>query len=285
MYNPLQNIHEADKFCGGVHLKEKIQFPPALAALPNWLCWRLEPDPKSARDAKVPYNPHNTKKASASNPATWGTLTQAQACAEKYLFSGIGFVFTQESGIIGIDIDHCLNDGKPNDVATDILTRIPPTYIEVSPSGTGLHIFLRGALSAVGNRNSKHGVEMYSHARYFTMTGKRYNHDKSIENIADDNGAIDYIHAKFIRIEKQSRKQSTSFQILISDDEIIRLAQASKDAAEFSALWRGDWQGAFKSQSEADYALCRKLAFWCGRDESQIDRLFRCSGLYREKWD
>jgi len=147
-------------------------FPPALAALPNWVCWRLEPDARTARDAKVPYNPHTGRRASASNPATWGTLAQALACAEKYQFTGIGFVFTQESGIVGLDIDHCLVDGKPNETAADILLRLPPTYIEISPSGTGLHIFLRGALPAGGNRNSKHGVEMYSSARYFTMTGK-----------------------------------------------------------------------------------------------------------------
>jgi primase-polymerase (primpol)-like protein len=83
-----------------------------------------------------------------------------------------------------------------------------------------------------------------------------------------------------IAIEKQSSKKSTSFQALIPDDEIIRMAQASKDAGEFSALWRGDWQDRYKSQSEADYALCRKLAFWCGRDENQIDRLFAAAGCF-----
>ena len=41
----------------------------------------------------------------------------------------------------------------------------------------------------------------------------------------------------------------------LADDEIIRLAQASKDGGNFDALWRGDWQGKYKSQSEADCAL------------------------------
>lgn len=31
--------------------------------------------------------------------------------------------------------------------------------------------------------------------------------------------------------------------------------------------------------------MCRKLAFWSGRNETQVDRLFRQSGLFREKWD
>ena len=49
-------------------------FPQALAALSQWVCWRMEPDKKTGRTAKVPYNPHTGYKASASNPATWGTL-------------------------------------------------------------------------------------------------------------------------------------------------------------------------------------------------------------------
>ena len=183
-------------------MKEKATFPRALAALPQWVCWRLEPDKRSGRDAKVPYDPNTNRRASASNPASWGTLDEALACAEKYHFSGVGFVFTKESGYIGLDVDNCLDEnGKPNETATDILNRLPPTYIEISPSGTGLHIFLFGALPPGGNRNSKHGVEMYDSARYFTMTGKRFEHPNSSENVADDNGAIDYIHAKFIRTE------------------------------------------------------------------------------------
>ena len=50
-------------------------------------------------------------------------------------------------------------------------------------------------------------------------------------------------------------------------------------------LWNGQWQEVFGSQSEADLALCCALAFWTGKDGVQIDRLFRQSQLYREKWD
>jgi len=32
-------------------------------------------------------------------------------------------------------------------------------------------------------------------------------------------------------------------------------------------------------------ALCCLLAFWTGGDHQQIDRLFRQSGLLRDKWD
>ena len=51
------------------------------------------------------------------------------------------------------------------------------------------------------------------------------------------------------------------------------------------ALWRGIWEDAHDSQSEADLALCNHLAFWCGRNPARMDHLFRQSGLYRPKWD
>jgi len=181
---------------------ERNVFPQELQDLRQWVCWRLEPDKKSGRDAKVPYSPHTGKRASSSNPATWGTLEEALACAEKYLFSGIGFVFTAECGIIGIDIENCLVDGQPNETAADILAHLPPTYIEISPSGHGLHIFLRGKLPTGGNR--KAGVEMYSTGRYFTMTGQRF--ENSADYVAADDATIKYIHEKYVSNQKKIKR-------------------------------------------------------------------------------
>ncbi len=263
---------------------DKNTFPKELTALKQWVCWRLEPDKKSGRDTKVPYSPSSRYRASASNPSTWGTLDESVDAKDKYLFNGIGFVFTEECGIIGIDIDHCLIDGQPNDVAMAILSKLPTTYIEISPSGTGLHIFLRGKLPPGGNRNSKYGVEMYSSSRYFTMTGVRWK--DCADTIADDNGAIEWVHKTFIASAKRSnRGVSRSTTTVLTDDELLKLAHASKDGEAFGKLYAGEWQGKYKSQSEADFALCCKLAFWSGRSETQIDRLFRKSGLHREKWD
>jgi primase-polymerase (primpol)-like protein len=262
--------------------------PKELKSLPQWVCWRLEQDKRSGRDCKVPYSPKNSHRASPNNPATWGTLEEAINCAEKYLFSGIGFMFTAECGINGIDLDHCLESGNLNEIAADILAHLPPTYIEISPSGKGLHIFFKGTLTSGGNRNGKSGVEMYSVSRYFTVTGNKY--PGSADYIGTDpGGVLDYIHKKYIidsRKSKQpAKKSSVQSSVGLPDEELIRLAQTSKDSEAFSALWNGQWQGKFKSQSEADFALCRKLAFWSGRNAEQIDRLFRRSGLFREKWD
>ena len=276
---------------------DKTAIPHQLAALPNWVNWRLEKDTKHDRDAKVPYSPITGRRTSTNNPTAWGTLGQALSSLEKYSFNGVGFVFTEESGIIGIDIDHCINPdtGTLNETADDILAKLPPTYIEISPSGKGLHIFLQGALPPGGNKSAKFSVEIYGSKRYFTVTGNRY--PTCVDFIAEDNGAVDFIRQKYFskagktsETGEQSNFQAANHVVsqagkLLTDDELLELAQSSKDSELFKLLWSGEWQSRYKSQSEADFALCGKLAFWSGRNEAQIDRLFRKSGLFREKWD
>ena len=71
----------------------------------------------------------------------------------------------------------------------------------------------------------------------------------------------------------------------MTDEELIEKAKASEDGEAFAALLEGNWQGAFQSQSEADMEFCRKLAFWSGKNREQMERIFRSSGLYRQKWD
>ena len=261
-------------------------FPSALTALPQWVCWRLEPDPKG-RDAKVPYDPKSGGKASSTNPETWATLELAQEAQRQYMYTGLGFVFTKQAGIVGVDIDHCVDPatGALNETAAAILEKLPLTYIEISPSGTGLHIFLRGAMPAGGSKNSRSGVEMYSNARYFTMTATPYK-DAPLDIAADD-GALAWIHETYIAVPKKERKPRKKKQSgePLTDDEILEKARNSGNGAAFAALWEGRCEGDFASQSEADLALCCKLAFWSGKNREQMDRLFRASGLMRPKWD
>jgi len=264
----------------------KISFPPALTDLTQWVCWRLEEDGKG-RPTKIPYNPKTGNKASSTNPKTWADFDFAARAFEMYDYTGLGFVFTNEGGIVGVDIDHCIDPatGALNETAAAILEKLPPTYMEISPSGTGLHIFLRGEMPAGGSRNAKSGVEMYSHARYFTMTGKRYG-DCPLD-IAEDGGALAWIHERFITAPKKEKKKQAKKRggEPLTDDALLEKARASKGGDEFIALWEGRWQGEHGSQSEADLALYCKLAFWSGKNREQMDRLFRQSGLMREKWD
>ena len=263
-----------------------MSFPTELSALPQWICWRLEPDPKGEKPKKVPYDPKSGRKASSTNPQTWATLTEAQAACTKFMFTGIGFVFTEASGIVGVDIDHCRNeDGSFNEPAQAILDK-QPSYTEISPSGSGLHIFYHGTMPGKGNKNSTSGVEMYATGRYFTMTGQRL--EGAPDAIADGTKALPWIHETYVAKKKAERKPKTKKAVRavsLTDEQVLEKAQASQGGADFTELWEGRWKGKFGSQSEADLSLCCTLAFWTGKSKEQMDRLFRMSKLYRDKWD
>ena len=83
---------------------------------------------------------------------------------------------------------------------------------------------------------------------------------------------------------KPQKAKSKAPGSYLSDESVISKALSSKQSEKFKALWSGDIPDG-KSHSEADQALCTMLAFWCGGDTAQMDRLFRQSGLMREKWE
>ena len=262
-------------------------FPENLTTLPQWICWRLEPDPKGGKDRKVPYDPATSQRASSTNPKTWHTFEEARAACGQYMYTGLGFVFTTESGIVGIDIDHCRDAATSslNETATTILQRLPGTYAEISPSGTGIHLFLYGAMPGKGNKNTESGVEMYAHSRYFTMTGQPL--DGAPTTIARDDTALKWIFETYIKPSKKAtkKKRQAMASMPLSDDDVLDKARSAKNGDAFTALWEGNWQENYASQSEADFALCCSLAFWTSKTKDQMDKLFRQSGLYRPKWD
>jgi hypothetical protein len=106
--------------------------------------------------------------------------------------------------------------------------------------------------------------------------------------IAEDNGALAWIHENYIKIKKRrgkSKKDRKGVKLEpLTDEEILEKARTAENHKEFNLLWEGKWQEAgYPSQSEADLALCCMLAFWSGKNKEQMDRLFRNSGLFREK--
>ena len=70
----------------------------------------------------------------------------------------------------------------------------------------------------------------------------------------------------------------------LEDEDLLEKATSASNGEKFERLWNGNTAG-YDSQSEADMALCCLLAFWTGGDRTQMDQLFRQSGLLREKCD
>lgn len=241
--------------------------PQELRAVPQWVCWQGE--------AKIPKSPFNGKNAKSNDKKTWGTFEQAVKACETFGFDGLGFMFAPP--YFGIDLDHCLDNLDFVDEFVETLQ----SYTEVSRSGNGIHIICKGKLPDGSRR--KGGVEMYSEGRYFICTGNIYN--PAYTEIKDCTETVKILHSKYLPTSVPKAEVRKQAVVDLEDSEIIDKARACKSGSLFSMLYAGQWEGLFPSQSEADLALCNQLAFWTGRNEAQMDRIFRSSGLYRKKWD
>jgi hypothetical protein len=84
--------------------------------------------------------------------------------------------------------------------------------------------------------------------------------------------------------DEQVRPAQQVAGVVGTDEEVLRVARAADNADKFERLWRGQWEGEYRSQSEADLALMSMLGFYVRADDAQVLRLFRQSGLgQREK--
>jgi len=242
-----------------------------------------------AKPHKLPIDPSTGGLAASTRPATWSTAEDVRAAVKKWSLTGIGFVFSDSDIYVGVDLDNCRNSGtgEISEWAWQI-TRALNSYTEVSPSGTGVHTIVRGKLPTGKGNQAVHGdgkVEMFSRARYFTFTGIHVN-GTPIE-IFDRQTELLALHSKLFasRTTRDAEKYSTpSSPLLPSDDELIAKARQAQNGSKFDRLWKGQWEGDYPSQSEADLALCCLLAFWTGNVRARIDGLFRRSGMMRKKW-
>ena len=261
-----------------------VQFeniPQYLKANGQFCNWKYEL--RDGKHTKVPYIPGTTRKASVKLPATF-TVFDTAASATGY--DGIGIRVCGK--IVGIDLDHCIVEDKLLPWAQAIVDRFDATYIEISPSGTGIRIFCLlpddFAYDTKTYYIKKGDIEVYipGHTnRFLTVTGNAL----TTADVVETPEALGWLLDTYMR-----RPSPTSFaaaapgKSYLSDEAVIAKAFAAKNGEKFRRLWNGDTTD-YKSQSEADAALVASLAFWCSGDREQMDRLFRQSALMREKWD
>ena len=142
--------------------------PDELKSLDQWVVWRAEK--RGEKITKVPYNPLSLKHAKSTDPMTWTGFDKAWKVFRGGNFNGIGFVLSKNDEFSGVDLDHCrdLKSGVIDDWAMKIAKELN-SYTEISPSGTGLRIFIKGKLPE--GRRKKGDIEMYEDGRYLTVTG------------------------------------------------------------------------------------------------------------------
>jgi putative DNA primase/helicase len=200
--------------------------------------------------------------------------------------SGVGFVFTEDDPFAGIDLDKC-RDSETGVVApwAQKIVDALDSYTEVSPSGTGLHIFVKATLP--GRNNRKGPVEVYESRRYFTLTGNHL--EGTPTEIHERQDVLERLYLHIFKEEKSAGEANghrpRTGSLDVGDEDLLALAMRAKNGEKFSRLWRGDTSDYAGDESRADLALSSLLAFWTEGDTVRMDFLFRQSGLYRDKWN
>lgn len=268
--------------------------PDKMKSIPNWVLWKLVN--RNGKKTKIPYQT-NGIEARVHDPYTWNRFESVYGRFMKNNeYAGIGFVFSKSRGLMGVDFDHVkdLNTGKWNDAEIQDALSIG-SYTEISPSGDGLHVICSAIKPGVACKAGNH--EMYDSVHYFTVTGDRF--PGSNPNISPSQPAIDRLYAKWFssrcgpseNYHKTEHVRHTALnpvnppivQQTLTDTDIINICNNAKNSVKFKRLFSGDRTG-YPSPSEADFALCRILAFYSS-DPDQIERIARSSGLSRTKWN
>lgn len=240
-----------------------------------WVNWRFEE--RDGKPVKMPYSPSGHRASSTDN-STWSTFTEVEAARGK--FDGIGFVFNREH--LGVDIDHCIVDGKVSPEIESFI-RKARTITEVSPSGTGLHLYFKLTEPLELERNRSGNYEAYTSGRYFTVSGNEWTVSHPLRTITPSEALellkeLGYPWNKTAFVSVPMQKSHAT----MGDAELLEKMFCSKNGGRIRALYDGNIAG-YPSPSEADLALCSHLAYWTNGNAEQIERLWLASPLGSRK--
>ena len=258
------------------------KLPQELKEYPYYCGWKYEN--RNGHKTKVPktVKGHN---ADISNLADFCSFDEITGHPEA--FDGIGIAIARD--MAAIDIDHCIEDGKLSSLAEEIISKAD-SYTEISPSESGIRIIGR----ACGFRydrekyyinNRRYGLEIYAardKGQFVTITGNAVG-NRPLRDITDV--LPELLDAYMLRpVTQKPEGHIDAPGSFLSDEEVIEKASAAANGSKFQSLYGGDITG-YPSQSEAELAFMTMLAFWCGGDEEQMERIYLGSGLKRDKWN
>ncbi len=170
--------------------------PAELANRQQWLLWKLEAKEGQAKPGKIPYYVMGGRRTGGQGDdrdrQRLATLAVVRRAFERGGFSGIGFAFLPDDGLIGIDIDGAI------DLATGVITercaniiKSCNSFTEYSPSGKGVHIIVQGKTET--NKCNDIGLEVFCERQFFTFTANRYP-DTPADVLPIDEGVLKRLH-------------------------------------------------------------------------------------------
>lgn len=243
-----------------------LNVPAEMQAYPHWVVWRYE-QRGDGKPTKVPYDAKTGEKAAVDNPSTWSTFDTIGLALQSGQWNGAGFVFTKNDPFAGVDLD-VAEGAAPSDVQQFIYGKLN-SYAELSPSGRGVHIIVKGEVPK-GRNSQELGVEVYSWGRFFTVTGNTVNpiaiQDRatSVRELWDEIGGV--------FTDETAGPLVIENPAVIADDALVaRICASGKNNAYFNWTAAFDWSEAYRSVLGA--------ACLFSSDEAQIARVILNSPL------
>jgi hypothetical protein len=194
--------------------------PVVLKTRPQWVVWRYEMI--KGRPTKMLYNPNEPlSRAKCNEPGTWGTFDQAldtfHGSYER--FDGVAFAFTADDPYAGIDLDDCIDPATGEFIWGKSIVDAVDSYTEISPSGCGVKVFLKGKKPSRAKCKVKDpklcgeegAMEVYDHRRFFVVTGNHL--EGSPKTIQDGQEELTHL-CEYYWPEKPIQEQSAKPEVL-----------------------------------------------------------------------
>lgn len=224
---------------------------------------------------KLPVSPITLKSDDWNNKEQWGDFETAVNNLESSGCDGLSFVLSRDDPFVCIDLDNV--DNKKQDM---FINDFNGTYVEISQSGMGIHIFAKGEIEKNFN-NQLEKVEMYQENRCIAMTGNIYKHN-------------DFIAEKVLLKQKELDKYYKLFSPKRSVRDIIRKYQEAAECVPdsntvietmcmYNAMARALFEGSYTSgdASKDDFSLLLFLNSFTHGNAEMMKELFLKSALNR----
>lgn len=276
----------------------------ALTGYRQFVLWKTET--RNGKQVKLPVSPWTGQICDAHDAGAWVDASTATQLAQA-MNMGVGFVFTKNDPFFFVDIDHCLqSDNTWSPTAMQLLQALSGAAVEVSQSGTGLHVI--GQYSDRpdhGCKNVQLGIEMYTHGRFVALTGTNAIGDAAANCTAGLSEIVPYYFP--VTVSSGDPVQWTTQAVAewspIADYEILTKACRRQSGgsvfgtkATFLDLWSRNVPALAQAyptisgsaefdESSADAALAQHLAYWCGKNCEMIRTMMNMSALRRDKYD
>lgn len=257
------------------------KIPNELKADALWCVWK-----RKDNKGKIPFNPQTGGIAKSNDPHTFSDYRTALTAYKSGKFDGLGIgIF---NGFAAIDIDHCINNNKLSDVATDVIQKMG-SYTEISPSGKGIRIVFRVANTPYDKNkyyinNQQAGLECYVSGvtnKFVTITGDRYN----CNPLSNGSNALPHVLEKYMR--KMTSPQLVRQTVDAIDINGFKSPEGLLNTRlKKNSIFTDNWNGIFdnkSSESEKDAALLSRLYYLFNGDVNLTKKYFLSSPYVKSK--